>query len=246
MEYSVSDWFNAMDSGELLGPVMSGLSTLNELGGPVVLILLALSLVAATVIFAKVIHFTLFRIGRNVDTRDVLTIWERDRSKTAYLRADQKRGHVFRLMSRAIWAMLDGKDEAVIREDIERQAIWHIASLRSWFRLLDTIAYVAPLMGLFGTVLGMIEAFRKLQETGTQVDPGALAGGIWVALLTTAVGLGVAMPVSLALAWLESRVQRELLVLEGALTSLFTRRPTERDFEADVRANVVEDHVSAA
>ena len=57
-------------------------------------------------------------------------------------------------------------------------------------------------MGLFGTVLGMIDAFRALQAAGDAVDPSVLAGGIWVALLTTAAGLGVAMPTSLALTFL--------------------------------------------
>ena len=71
------------------------------------------------------------------------------------------------------------------------------------------MAQIAPLLGLFGTVLGMIDAFRALQSAGTAVDPTVLAGGIWVALLTTAAGLAVAMPTSLLLTWLESRTARE-------------------------------------
>ena len=64
-------------------------------------------------------------------------------------------------------------------------------------------------MGLFGTVLGMITAFKDLQSAGNAVDPSILAGGIWVALLTTAVGLAVAMPVSVILTWFETRVENE-------------------------------------
>jgi biopolymer transport protein ExbB len=81
------------------------------------------------------------------------------------------------------------------------------AKLESGFRLLDSVAQLAPLLGLFGTVLGMIEAFQSLQDAGAQVDPSILAGGIWVALLTTAVGLVVAMPTALNC---ERRVQRPL------------------------------------
>ena len=84
-----------------------------------------------------------------------------------------------------------------------------LASYQSGFRILDNIAQIAPLLGLFGTVLGMIDAFQALQAAGSAVDPAALAGGIWVALLTTAAGLAVAMPTSLALSWLESRVQAD-------------------------------------
>ena len=70
----------------------------------------------------------------------------------------------------------------------KRAPIWR--GLEGGFRLLDTIGQTAPLLGLFGTVLGMIDAFQALQEAGQAVDPSLLAGGIWVALLTTAAGAG--------------------------------------------------------
>jgi biopolymer transport protein ExbB len=76
------------------------------------------------------------------------------------------------------------------------------------------VAQVAPLLGLFGTVLGMIEAFQGLQQAGAAVDPSALAGGIWVALLTTAVGLVVAMPASLLLTWFDGRIAGESLMAQ--------------------------------
>jgi biopolymer transport protein ExbB len=55
----------------------------------------------------------------------------------------------------------------------------------------------------------MIEAFQAMQAAGATVDPGVLAGGIWVALLTTALGLAVAIPAALILTWFEARVARE-------------------------------------
>ena len=61
-------------------------------------------------------------------------------------------------------------------------------------KVLEVIGGLAPLLGLFGTVLGMIEAFQQLEAAGSQVDPAILSGGIWLALLTTAAGLAVAMP----------------------------------------------------
>lgn len=81
-------------------------------------------------------------------------------------------------------------------------------------KALDTIAQLAPLMGLFGTVLGMIDAFQALQEAGSNVDPSILAGGIWVALLTTAVGLAVAMPITLILSYFETRIENERVNVE--------------------------------
>ena len=84
------------------------------------------------------------------------------------------------------------------------------------------MAQLAPLMGLFGTVLGMIEAFQALQDAGTQVDPSLLAGGIWVALMTTAAGLAVAMPTSIALSWFEAQVDADRALAEHAFATLLT------------------------
>ena len=67
-------------------------------------------------------------------------------------------------------------------------------ALRGGMRILEVIAAAAPLLGLLGTVLGMIEAFRQLESAGSQIDPSLLSGGIWQALLTTAAGLIVALP----------------------------------------------------
>jgi biopolymer transport protein ExbB len=103
---------------------------------------------------------------------------------------------------------------------LDAEAGLALARLERGFRLLDTIAQLAPLLGLFGTVLGMIEAFQSLQEAGSSVDPSLLAGGIWVALLTTAVGLAVAMPTSMILTWLESRTARERVFADKALRTV--------------------------
>ena len=59
---------------------------------------------------------------------------------------------------------------------------------------LEVIAQVSPLIGLLGTVIGMIDSFNELELGGSLVDPSILAGGIWTALLTTAMGLIVAIP----------------------------------------------------
>ncbi|MFP6717413.1 MAG: MotA/TolQ/ExbB proton channel family protein, partial [Alphaproteobacteria bacterium] len=68
-------------------------------------------------------------------------------------------------------------------------------------------ANLSPLLGLLGTVLGMIKAFARLESAGTKVDPAILAGGIWEALLTTAFGLSVAIPALAAFYILEGQVE---------------------------------------
>ena len=92
---------------------------------------------------------------------------------------------------------------------------------RRYLRVLAAAAQVAPLMGLLGTVTGMIEAFQKINEAaGGMVDPQALAGGIWKALFTTALGLSVAIPAYLAYHLLSGLAERRLAALELAGSAL--------------------------
>ena len=112
---------------------------------------------------------------------------------------------------------LDGQTDA---PRLEAEAEARFARLERGFRLLDSVAQLAPLLGLFGTVLGMISAFQALQAAGSQVDPSILAGGIWVALLTTAVGLAVAMPTALVLSWFEARMDAERVLAQQAIRTI--------------------------
>ncbi len=117
-------------------------------------------------------------------------------------------------------------DEA--REETGRVARKVLAEAGSGLRALELIATIAPLLGLLGTVLGMITAFQTLQEAGSRADPSALAGGIWEALLTTAAGMAVAIPASAALAWFESVIDRLRRDMEDAATRIFVARmPTD-------------------
>ncbi|MEJ2124697.1 MAG: MotA/TolQ/ExbB proton channel family protein [Alphaproteobacteria bacterium] len=118
-------------------------------------------------------------------------------------------------------------DIQLVREDVERVALEQVASARSFLRVIEAVVQIAPLLGLFGTVLGMIQAFTALQSAGAEADPAVLAGGISVALLTTAVGLAVAIPSAFALHWFESSVDRFSDTVENMLTGIFTNRLTE-------------------
>ena len=85
-------------------------------------------------------------------------------------------------------------------------ATTYLLRLSRFNRTLELIGLVAPLLGLLGTILGMIKAFKVLQDTGAQADPTLLAGGIWEALLTTALGLAVAIPAIVAFNLIENRI----------------------------------------
>jgi biopolymer transport protein ExbB len=85
---------------------------------------------------------------------------------------------------------------------------------------MDLAVTAAPLLGLLGTVLGMIEAFRQLEAAGTRVNPSLLAGGIWEALLTTAAGMVVALVALTCLSVLESLAERASTRTEAQVNAI--------------------------
>lgn len=87
-------------------------------------------------------------------------------------------------------------------------------------RLLELIAMVSPLLGLLGTVLGMIQSFQELELAQGAANASVLAGGIWQALLTTAAGLVVAIPAAIAAGLFSARIDRAALMIESAVGQL--------------------------
>jgi len=192
-----------------------------DTGGPVVAILLAMSVLSVAVILFKMWQFYAAGVGRHSRLNAALDLWDRGSGTAAQDTLSTSPNHLAPLLSGAMTAVVGRKDTTGLPNRIEASAQAQLTKLESGFRLLDSIAQLAPLLGLFGTVLGMIEAFRQLQGAGSSVDPSLLAGGIWVALMTTAVGLAVAMPTSLLLTWLESRVAAERIMADTSLQRIF-------------------------
>ncbi len=94
-----------------------------------------------------------------------------------------------------------------------------VRELSRYLQTLATIANIAPLLGLLGTVVGMIKAFMVIQQMGGKVNAAVLAGGIWEAMLTTALGLSVALPTMVAHSYLVSRVDNyEAQLQDGTVT----------------------------
>ncbi|CAD0184392.1 Biopolymer transport protein ExbB [Ruegeria sp. THAF57] len=198
---------------------MSPLDALREilaLGGPVVGILIAMSVVTLAVTLYKLWQFAVSGVGRHRVLSQALAAWDDGDVRRARARLAESRSYLAPLVGVA----MDAPDTPGLDQRLDAEAGLALAGLERGFRLLDTVAQLAPLLGLFGTVLGMIEAFRSLQSAGSTVDPSLLAGGIWVALITTAVGLAVAMPTSMVLSWFESRTARERVFADKALRTV--------------------------
>lgn len=124
-------------------------------------------------------------------------------------------------MGRVLTRALDEKDqdremlETVIAHATEEE----VRNLSTYIQALATIGNIAPLLGLLGTVVGMIKAFMVIQQMGGKVNAAVLAGGIWEAILTTALGLAVALPAMVAHSYLLARVDKyEARLQEGTVT----------------------------
>ncbi len=108
----------------------------------------------------------------------------------------------------------------LIREAIEDAGIHEVPRLEKNLVVLATIAHISPLLGLLGTVVGMIRAFMTIEEMEGVVNPSHLAGGIWEALLTTAFGLLVAILAYVAYNFLVARVGKIVLDMETSATEV--------------------------
>lgn len=194
------------------------LLTLFTDGGFMMYPLVLCSLIAIGVMLAKA--WTLWIAHR--DSRKLLDEIENlgvsGRLGEAITTAEETRGPVAaillaglrRLRDRGSEARSDGKD---IQKAIATTGVIELDFLERGLTVLGTIANVAPMLGFLGTVIGMILAFQAIEIAG-QVEPGLVAGGIKVALITTATGLSIAIPVNIGYNFFVTRIDRLILDME--------------------------------
>jgi len=196
-----------------------------QVGGPVVWILMIFSVVALTIVLLKLWQFSSLRAESLKTSNLALDQWRSEEDgEVALEQLDEKRP-IDALVAYTMRALLAANTQVdLIREEAERRAMNQLSQLRSYLRPLEIIATLSPLLGLLGTVLGMITAFQQMEGAGNQVDPSVLSGGIWQALLTTAVGLAVAIPVVTLQSWLERKVERIAHNMNDAVTQVFTSK----------------------
>ena len=209
-------------------PAVQTLTEWLQLGGPVVWILAIFSIIATALILLKVWQFIKLRPESYSDVQKSLALWKQGEYEAAQLQLKKKRP-VSAVVSFAMTGLHDAsQNKLLLQEEIQRLASAYINQLRTYLRPLEVIANLSPLLGLLGTVLGMIVAFQQMADAGSQVDPSMLSGGIWQALLTTAVGLCVAIPVVAIHSWLDRKTERIALLMNDAVTQVFTHQVLPR------------------
>ncbi|MGF1454032.1 MAG: MotA/TolQ/ExbB proton channel family protein [Alphaproteobacteria bacterium] len=197
--------------------------SLVEAGGPIIVILAVLSFISLAIILAKLVQFAVLRVNKRSFIKPTVDLVCAGKLQEAIDSVAATPGVVARVME----AALKGKTLGPAAEDIAREEVTRVAQakldgLESGLTFLRLIATISPLLGLLGTVLGMIEAFQQLQSAGDRVDPAILSGGIWEALLTTAAGLSVAIPAAAFYTALQRTVDVTAQAMEDAATQCFT------------------------
>src|SRR2546426_11763731 len=194
------------------------LPTLLSKGGPMIYLILGASAIALAVFVERVLHFHRAHINSMEFLNGVRNVLKRDNLVEALSICDATPGPVARLVKVAILNREKGREG--VREALEEAGLIEVPPLEDKLNLLATIAQIAPLMGLLGTVLGFIKIFTALQTKTTVPTMQDLSGGVWQALICTAAGLAVAIPCYAAYNYLVSRVNGIVLDMEKAATEI--------------------------
>lgn len=195
--------------------------TIFQLTSYVVYGLLAiLSLFALSIGLFKTGQFARLGVGRRQEAEKILDDWLNGRVEEAIRMAGRRQSVLSRVLQAVFSGVQARPGDTSYAEELSRQtAIVELASLSERMRSLDMVVQAAPMLGLLGTVIGMIDSFSVLAVTDGAVDPTALASGIYVALTTTAAGLAIALLAFFIATWLEGRIDRERNMMEAVMSA---------------------------
>lgn len=188
-------------------------------GGPVIALLGAISLMSLTIIGVKLAQ--LWPVTSGLPLRsEAIALWQQGDKQSAQARIAKGKSPADRILSFAMTAMQGGLKGPLLTSELERRGNEEVQQMNSLIRLLELIAMISPLLGLLGTVLGMIQSFQELELAQGAANASVLAGGIWQALLTTAAGLTVAIPAAIAAGLFAARIDRAAQMIESAVGQL--------------------------
>jgi len=205
-------------------------------GGLVMYCISILSIYGMGVIFYKIYQFATSGIFDNTFVELALREVKAGDIARANRILSAAKGPVARIMRVSLECVANREISQKSREgEISRIGTADLRYLESHLRGLEMVASVGPLLGLLGTVTGMISAFARLESAGTRVDPSMLAGGIWEALLTTVFGLVVAVPAVVAYYIFDAIIEKVRLQMKDASTQVLALEDEFRRNEREVQ-----------
>jgi biopolymer transport protein ExbB len=178
-------------------------------GGIMIWVLFAASTVAILVFIERLLHYHRAQINSMEFLNGVRNVLRRDNVVEALSICDATPGPVARLVK-----------VAILNRERGRDGVMEVPRLEEKLNVLATLAQIAPLLGLLGTVLGFLQIFGSLQDAGTSAHLQQLAGGVWKALISTAGGIAVAIPCYAGYNYLVGRVNSIVLDMEKAASEI--------------------------
>lgn len=206
--------------------VTNQISSFLNIGGPVVWILGLFSIFVLGIVIFKLWQLVILRPENIKLVNKSLDLWKQNKKEYA-LETLNKKHSISNIVHIAMNGIKNNTNTKTLKDQLKKEANKLINELNSYLRPLEVIANISPLLGLMGTVLGMIIAFQQMELAGSDVNPSVLSGGIWQALLTTAVGLAVAIPTAMAHSWFERKIERVSFALNDAITEVFMHQANE-------------------
>lgn len=180
-------------------------------GGPVMVPIILCSIIAAAIFLERLWTLQQRRVLPAELTEKVWKWVEQRQITDKHIVALQQNSPLGKILAAGLSNR--HRDRAIIKESIEDAGRHVVHELERFIAVLGTVASISPLLGLLGTVLGMIRTFNALSTSGAG-NPMALAGGIAEALITTAAGLTVAIPALLAYRYTRGRVTNLVVQME--------------------------------
>ena len=206
---------------------------LMQKGGPIMWPILLCSVIAFAIVIERLLRLRQEQIDTRSFMEQISKSLKRNKVMEALDLCDRTGGPIAAILKAGV--LKHDRSRVEIKEAIEDASVHEVPRLERNLPVLATVAHVAPLLGLLGTVTGLVQAFQVIESKATAlnpVNPGDLAGGIWEALLTTVFGLCVAIPTYVAYNYLVSRVDGFVLDMERSATDLLNILGEKRDENA--------------
>lgn len=197
---------------------MGYLQNILNQGGEVMYLIFACGIIAVFIILSRLFHLHRAQIDVHEFISGLYNVLRQQSVVEAVHICDETPGPVAHVVRAAI--LHADRDEAAIRQAVEEAALVEVPRLERFMKLLATIALLAPLLGLLGTVVGMIHAFDAMQAEGPFVSTNVLAGHVKLALYTTAAGLTVAIPTYAFYNYLVARIESLVIDMQKAAAEM--------------------------
>jgi len=213
-----------LDSALTDGPI----NQLLAMGGPVMMVLLVMAVLGLITFIYLILVGAVYAPRLSKKLKNVITLWQHSPADVNPQAIRQqtsrwaKLNPLHGLITNTIEARQNQQDDGQIRETVARDAQQALEPFEAPLKIIEVIAALAPLLGLLGTVLGMMEAFSAMAATEGRANASQLSGGIYEALTTTAAGLVVAIPFAALAAWIEFRLRRIHKLVNSSLVTVLT------------------------